>query len=165
MTKVEMSQATLSECGLYRYDLTRRWDRDKPMVLFVMLNPSTADHRENDATIRRCIGFAKLWGFGGLVVVNLFAFRATDPKRLKGVEDPVGPLNKDYLYKHVHECAQVVCAWGNGGELFARGFYVGEILKPFDPQCLGKTKRGYPRHPLRLRSDTRLEPLFAGSHG
>src|SRR5262249_14212908 len=86
--------AVISDCGRYRYSLTRRWgDAAEPRALFVMLNPSTADAEQDDPTIRRCIGFAKAWGMGSLEVVNLYALRATDPAALLSAPDPIGPKN------------------------------------------------------------------------
>jgi len=79
------SHATFSPCRKYRYSLFRIWDEDKSLVLFIGLNPSTADEKEDDPTIRRCINFAKQWGwgYGGLIMGNLFSFRATQPSDLK----------------------------------------------------------------------------------
>lgn len=111
--------ATISGCGLYRYDLTRTWDDTQPPLVFVMLNPSTADALEDDATIRKCIGFADLSNFGGIVVVNLYAFRATKPaslwnaRRFEGV-NIVGPENHDHIVQAVSKRC-VVLAWGAHG--------------------------------------------------
>ena len=107
------SGAELSECGKYRYSLTRIWDETKPKVMFIMLNPSTADANNDDPTIRRCIGFAKSWGFGGLYVCNLFGFRATNPKELLKVNNPFGDQNIWHTRKLSDEVDTIVCAWGN----------------------------------------------------
>lgn len=106
--------AKLSDDRLYRYGLWRKWD-DRPKVMFIGLNPSTADEVEDDPTIRRCIGFANSWGYGGIVVANLFGFRATDPTALQKATDPIGPENDEWLYRLADEAALVVGAWGNGG--------------------------------------------------
>lgn len=141
------SGAVFSADGRYRYRLWRRWDRAKPVVAFVMLNPSTASARRDDPTIRRCIAFARAWGFGGLEVVNVFAYRATDPRRLREVADPVGPWNARYLRTVVGRAALVVLAWG------ARASE-DEMLAFPGARCLGLTRSGQPRHPLYLRRDT-----------
>lgn len=149
-------EAKMSACGKYRYSLYRGWDKTKPCCVFIMLNPSTADDKQDDPTIRRCIGYAKDWGCGGLVVVNLFAYRATYPLALKHVDDPVGPLNdkhiRDEVWAVAHFGGIVVCAWGSHGHLFNRGKNVEQILRKVGtkPFCLKTTKAGHPSHPLYL---------------
>ena len=106
-----LRRAVLSECGSYRYALTREW-ADGKCVAWLMLNPSTADADIDDPTIRRCIGFARQWGYGRLVVVNLFALRATDPRVLVRNADPVGSKNDFYIAKAMKEAQEVICAWG-----------------------------------------------------
>lgn len=91
--------ATLSEDRKYRYTLTRIWDETKPKVMFIGLNPSTADETKDDPTIIRCINFAKSWGYGGLEMTNLFAFRATNPKVMKNEKEPIGKDNDTWLKK------------------------------------------------------------------
>ena len=108
-----MNTAILSDCGKYRYSLTRNWDSEKPKVLFIMLNPSTADADNDDPTIRRCINFAKYWGYGGLHVCNLFAYRATNPKELLHIDNPLGDQNIYHMKKLANEAEIIVCAWGN----------------------------------------------------
>lgn len=98
-----IKSAIISECGKYRYSLSRIWDENKANVLFIMLNPSTADGDVDDPTIRRCIGFAKSWGYGGIYVGNLFAYRATDPKELLKVENPIGFENIHHLMDMYNE--------------------------------------------------------------
>ena len=157
-----VKDATFSPCERYRYTLRRQWDASKPYVLFVMLNPSTADATQNDPTIRRCIGFAKRWGYGGLLVGNIFALRSTDPRRLYLVRDPVGPDNDVALVNLHHEASFTVAAWGVHGKFNGRGdrvlqllvglAYPGKLGGPV--YCLGITKEGYPRHPLYITSDT-----------
>src|SRR5262245_19133112 len=97
----QTKEALISPCGLYRYWLTRTWDNSLRRVCWVMLNPSTADAEQDDPTIRRCVGFARSWGAGGIIVVNLFAFRASDPKALLRAADPVGPDNDGHILKSV----------------------------------------------------------------
>ncbi|TAF48654.1 MAG: DUF1643 domain-containing protein [Runella slithyformis] len=105
--------AILSENKRYRYMLTRIWDESKPMVMWVMLNPSTADASNDDPTIRKCIAFAKSWGYGGIYVGNLFAFRATNPKRLLQITEPIGAENEEYIRMYAEKVDKVICAWGN----------------------------------------------------
>lgn len=151
--------AVISECGLYRYELIRRWG-DDPMLEFVMLNPSTADASIDDPTIRRCIGFARLWGYGALVVRNLYAYRATDPSMLAGVDDPIGPKNRAYLSNNIAELT--IAAWGAhpaamgwwGG--YPHAWQPGSLKRPGGLHCLGVTQNGSPRHPLYVKSDTTL---------
>src|SRR5262245_38555366 len=92
-----LRSAVFSPCRKYRYSLTRIWDAERPNVMFVGLNPSTADDQVDDPTVRRCIGFARKWRFGGMIIVNLFAYRSTDPNRLQEILDPVGPENDEHI--------------------------------------------------------------------
>ena len=148
--------ATISDCGRYRYTLERHWDGDKPAVLFVMLNPSTADAERDDPTIRRCISFAKDWGYGSLLVGNLFAWRATDPKELFGVEDPVGPENDVALAGMRDRARLVVCAWG--ANRVAHGTTRADSVRGMlgQSRALGLTRAGAPRHPLYVPAATSL---------
>ena len=147
-----MRGATFSADRRYRYRLWRRWDGARPVVAFVMLNPSTADARRDDPTIRRCIGFAKSWGFGGVEVVNLFAYRTTDPGELRRVADPVGADNDRHIQSAIARADLVVLAWGAR----ARSR---RLLSLPQARCLGLTRAGQPRHPLYLRSDVRPQPF------
>ena len=157
----ETSNAVISACGCYRYQLTRQWDTHLSTVVFVMLNPSTADASINDPTIRRCINFARSWGFGGLKVVNLFAWRATKPAELKMVADPVGPDNDYYLLKAFAQAPATVVAWGTNAPV-TRVQEVGRLLQAatIGPQCLGATQMGHPRHPLYVPSIKQLEAFI-----
>lgn len=142
--------AIISECGKYRYQLWRIWDDTKPKVLFIMHNPSTADANEDDPTIRRCIGFAKRWGYGGIYVGNLFAFRATDPKDLlnKPFEEIAPIMNFKYTKELVAKCSLHILAYGNP--------IVGDATPEFFDDWwhyLKLTKTGNPCHPLYLKSD------------
>jgi hypothetical protein len=132
--------------------LWREWDTGKDQVLFVGLNPSTADHRLDDPTIRRCVAFAKRWGFGRLAVANLFAFRTPKPSVLRKSSAPVGPANDCWLARLVTESALVVAAWGAGGRYLHRSDEVLSMLETV--LCLGVTAHGEPRHPLYIRADT-----------
>ena len=153
-------QATLSDDGLYRYRLTRTWDESRGRVNFLMLNPSVADADIDDPTIRKCVGFAKSWGFGELVVTNLFAWRSTDPKALKWVVDPVGPFNDWYLVDTARRSERVVCGWGTHGPLFGRDRAVRSLLRAasIPTYHLGLTRGGQPGHPLFLPYTANLIP-------
>lgn len=149
--------ATISECGLYRYRLTREWDPFGKSVNFIMLNPSTADANQDDPTIRRCIGFAQKWNYGKIVVTNLFALRATDPKELRNDSiDPVGSENNSHIEREATSADLIVAAWGNHGGFKDRHSSVYTILSAFDIRCLGITKTGHPKHPLYVPGDTEL---------
>lgn len=153
------SGAVFDHSSLYRYSLWRSWSQ-LPKVGFVMLNPSQADARLNDPTIRRCIGFAQSWGYGGLEVVNLFAYRTKSPTHLRQIEDPIGADNDRYLLTLGERVDTIVLAWGNWGTLGGRDRVV---LRRLNVQknvfCLGITKTGQPRHPLYLKRDTLLAKL------
>ena len=151
--------AVFDETAAYRYLLTRRWERDGRCVTFVMLNPSTADAFEEDPTIRRCIGFAQRLGFNALQIVNIFAFRSTDPKKLREVDDPVGPDNDRYIREACFRGNSVICAWGAYAHLAGRDLEAWKQIRLEWPHvyCLGRTKAGHPKHPLYLKATTELE--------
>ncbi len=146
--------------GRYRYSLWRAWEpAPGPLCTWVMLNPSTADATQEDPTIRRCIGFARRWGFGAIAIVNLFALRSTDPRALYADPAPVGELNDDAILEGAELAAMVVCAWGAHGQHLGRADHFRRLLRPYQPRCLGVTKHGHPRHPLYLRGDLTPEAL------
>lgn len=156
------SSAEFSPCGRFRYRLTRTWDAAAPALLFVMLNPSTADASDDDPTIRRCIGFGRRERAGGLVVVNLFAFRATDPKALENAPDPIGPDNARWVETCAAEASgPIIAAWGASVPRRHEDA-VGQKILPLLPanrlRCLGRTASGAPRHPLYLLATAALEP-------
>jgi hypothetical protein len=153
--------ATFDVTGQYRYRLWRRWDGSLPRVVFVMLNPSTADHRQDDPTIRRCIGFARDWGYGGLVVVNLFAYRTASVTALFQARDPVGPDNDRHVAATCGRAAAVVLAWGVHGTRHGRAEGVLGLLARHRARllCLGTTRHGHPRHPLYLPGSIRPAPF------
>lgn len=140
--------ALLSPCRTYRYDLWRTWLGGDGYAMFVGLNPSTADETKDDPTIRRCISFAKAWGYAGLCMTNLFAFRATDPQEMIVANDPVGPQNDEILRMHANDAGVVVAAWGVHGTLLQRDKTVRTMLPKM--HCLRLTKDGHPGHPLYL---------------
>lgn len=150
------SDAIISACAKYRYRLYRRWAKGK-QALFVMLNPSTADATEDDPTIRRCIGFAKREGCGGLVVVNLFAFRATSPADLMKAADPVGPENNGHMWAAMATAdGPIIAAWGAHGVFMDRDKDFCRLIDGKAIYCLGKTMRGQPKHPLYIKADQPL---------
>ena len=146
--------ASFSPCRRYRYDLLRAWGPE-PFAMFIGLNPSTADEVNNDPTVRRCIRYARDWGYGGLIMTNIFAFRATDPKVMKACPEPVGPGNDAALIRRAGQAGIVVAAWGTHGAHLERGAVVRNLLA--DLHCLRLTKDGHPSHPLYLPAH--LEPL------
>jgi hypothetical protein len=152
--------ALFDASGRYRYRLRRQW-RQPPgrPVLFVLLNPSTADAVRDDATIRRCLGFARAWGYGALEAVNLFALRTTDPALLRRAGDPVGPENDAHIAAAVAAADLVVAGWGAHGAYRARDQEViALILRQQALWHLGLTRDGRPRHPLYLPRDMRPQP-------
>lgn len=165
-TPADLAGALFSPCRTYRYALWRTWtvSNDAPLVV-VGLNPSTADERTDDPTIRRCIGFAKDWGFTGLLMLNLFALRSTDPDALLGCPLPaiVGADNDQELERWA-KGRTVLCAWGAWcatTSLVARPQAVTQLLAGVARElvCLGRTKAGAPRHPLYVPRVQRPEPF------
>lgn len=177
------SGADISGCGRYRYRLWREWRNEnsgkrwrwlgandgngeplgEPLsCLFVMLNPSTADGNEDDPTIRRCVGFAKRLGYDRLDVVNLFAWRATDPREvlsMTGDGDPIGPRNQEVIGFAAEDAGVIICAWGVHGSHIGQNETVLGWLEGRKVHALGLTKDGHPRHPLYLKSDAPLVDL------
>lgn len=143
------SHALLSPCRRCRFALWRRWESG-PQVLFIMLNPSTADELRDDPTIRRCIGFARSWGFGSVAVGNLFAYRCTSPGELCASSDPVGTANNHWLSRLHGESSLTIAAWGNHGRLLGRSSAVSSMLPGL--HILSLTVLGEPRHPLYVCS-------------
>lgn len=157
MTDVISRSAELSPCQRYRYELTRTMLFGTGICVFVMLNPSTADHTVDDQTIRQCMGFVDHWGFNRLVVVNLFAWRATLPRDMLSAIDPVGPAGDSWLIRAARGADRIVCAWGEHGRHRGRGESVRSLLQSHGHTLyhLGLTKsHGQPRHPLYLARDT-----------
>lgn len=155
--------AVIDPTGRYRYSLVRAWDDGLPRACFCLLNPSTADARRDDPTLRRCAGFARAWGFGSIEVVNAFAFRATDPRALRAAADPVGPGNDRAILRAARRASIVVVGWGNAGALEGRSDAVRRLLSGFDARTLGLTKQEEPRHPLYVARNTAPVALGAPS--
>lgn len=163
--------ALFDATGTYRYRLTRTWDASLPVVLFGMLNPSDANADDPDPTVTRCVGFGKAWGYGGLVVVNLFAFVSPHPLDLLTVDDPVGPENDAHIAAAVRDTAAVVLAHGTHSNrrlrerIRSRAWTVRQIVAKEGriAQCLGTTKDRMPRHPLYLSGALRPAPLWCAA--
>jgi hypothetical protein len=156
------SSATISECGRYRFALSRTWDGRQPQDCWIMLNPSTADAHDDDPTIRRCMGFSQGWGAGGITVVNLFALRSTDPQALYSDPNPISPPPGDYNDVMISNASRhggkTIAAWGVHGWIGGRNAAVMRLLANQSVYCLGVTKDGHPRHPLYVDGATRLIP-------
>jgi hypothetical protein len=155
-----IKSATISPCGLYRWNLRRSWDSSLPACNFIMLNPSTADHVQDDPTIRRCLGFARRFGCGSLIVTNLFAFRATKPAEMRAAADPIGGDNNGYIVVAADQSQRsrglVICAWGSHGHYRGRGPEVWARLRSLGirTKALKLTRTGAPCHPLYLLSES-----------
>jgi len=146
------STAVYSPCEIYRYSLTRQWDSAAPKVMFVMLNPSTADERQNDPTVERCEQRARRLGYGAFQVANIFAYRATDPRHMKAAKDPEGPLNLRVLIEGARWADHIIAAWGTHGAHRDQGPRIAQMLAATRRPLfhLGLSKQGHPRHPLYL---------------
>jgi hypothetical protein len=152
--------ADISADGLYRYSLWRIWEPTQPLVMFIGLNPSTADATTDDHTIRRCLRFSSDWGYGGLVMTNLFAFRATNPTVMLAAPSPIGAKNDRVIMRWAQRASLIVAIWGTKGHYQERHQAIASQFPHL--YCLGVTKDGCPRHPARLRSDTELV-MYSGS--
>jgi hypothetical protein len=159
------SVAVYSACEGYRYALTRVWQPEAGRVLFVMLNPSTATEVQNDPTVERCERRARAAGFGAFRVVNIFAWRATDPRAMRAVADPVGPGNDAAILEGVTWADRILCAWGTHGAHLGRGAMVERLLRATGRELtvLGLTRAGHPQHPLYIANDRRPVVWPAGA--
>lgn len=149
--------AEFSDCGTYRYTLGREWDESLRRLLFILLNPSTADAQHDDPTNRLGVGFAKRWGYGSVLFVNLFAFRTPYPVDLKRASDPVGPDNDHWIQLEATRADRIVAAWGVHGVYRRRNRAVMRQVQGM--YCLGLTKAGHPLHPLRQPGNLELVPF------
>lgn len=147
--------AIISECKQYRYELRRIWQPKTGLVCWVMLNPSTADANIDDPTIRRCMGYTARWGYGGIIVVNLFALRCTDPNNLCTSDDPIGIGNSIFIKRASSEAKITIAAWGIRGRYLGRDKIVMIMLT--NPHYLALTRNRSPRHPLYLLNG--LDPI------
>ena len=148
-----VSDAVFDPSGHYRYWLRRIWDSHRPVLNFIMLNPSTADETQDDPTVARCRRYAERWGFGTLIVTNIFAYRSTDPRGLMQVPDPIGSDNDQYLLQGAAQADRRIVAWGTHGQYHNREMSVLTLLTAYPVMALGITQGGSPRHPLYLRAD------------
>lgn len=153
------TSAHLSSDRKYRYSLWRTWNESKPHVLFICLNPSTADETQDDRTVTRCIAFAKSWGYGAVCIANLFAYRSRKRSTLEKVDDPVGPENDKWIKKLSKDAGLTVVAWGESGSLLGRDKEVLAMLH--EPHCLATTKKGCPKHPLYSSGNLTPKPFGA----
>lgn len=179
MSATAEKSAVISECGKFRYSLSRVWNLLAPvgtakLVNFVMLNPSTADAEADDPTIRRCVGFAKSWGFDGLVVTNLYPLRATSPAAMQAAANRLGqidamshrPLNEMHVAWAASRASFVLCAWGAHAEPVVAAKVL-RIIRGVNktPCALKFTKDGHPSHPLYLPATATPLPIPQGRKG
>lgn len=163
-TDAGVTGARFSPCKRYRYRLWRRW-ADTAACCFVMLNPSTADDIENDPTVERCVRRARSWGYGAVEVVNLFAWRSTDPRALYPSDEchvePIGPDNDQAILEAAMQSGLVICAWGEHGRLGMRGLHVTRMLRKRGValHALKINKGGEPAHPLYLPYSLKPVPM------
>ncbi len=146
------SVAVYSDCQKFRYRLTRQWHVAGRKALFILLNPSTATEVQNDPTVERCERRARALGFGAFAVANIFAYRATDPQRMRAQPDPVGPHNDQAICDALTWADQIICGWGSHGVFLGRGAQVGTLLRATGKPLfhLGLTQAGQPKHPLYI---------------
>ena len=149
-TAESRSEAQFSDCGYYRYLLSRHWADTPRVVNFIMLNPSRADEFRNDPTVERCERRARAMGFSGFSVTNIFAWRDTDPHAMRRASEPTGPLNDAIITTAAQEADLVIAAWGSHASHRGRGPQVAQMLTQAGVPLhhLGLTKHGHPRHPL-----------------
>ena len=148
------SGARLSKCRKYRYTLWRIWDKSLPHIMFLGLNPSTANEFQNDPTILKCIQYSKRWRYGGFYIANLFAYRSPSPEILKKSKDPIGKKNDYWILKTAKSADKIVACWGNHGTFKDRHK---TVIKNLDKLfCLKINKSKQPAHPLYLKSSLNL---------
>lgn len=152
--------AEFSMCGLYRYALWRVWDASRSFLVVILLNPSTATHEVNDPTIVRCIARATAMGYGGLIVLNAFAWRDTDPAKMKAAFDPIGIYNDEVIleYCNAPTTGLVLCGWGKDGAHRQRDAQLLAMLRDrsIEPWALGFNGDGSPKHPLYVPYSAKL---------
>lgn len=156
------STAVYSDCEKYRYSLTRIWEPEGKRALFIMLNPSTATEVQNDPTVERCERRARTLGFGSFRVANIFAWRDTDPKKMRAAAEPVGPQNDATIAEGCAWADQIIAGWGAHGEHLERGAAMQALLRStgLPVYNLGLTKAGHPKHPLYIAYTQQPERWF-----
>lgn len=162
---MDLRDAYISDDGKYRYWLIRVWNSRLPLLAVIGVNPSTADWRKDDHTIRKDIGFASRLHFGGLLKLNVAAYRETDPRKCRKAIDPIGPENSVYhLMQYIghFKPARVTAAWGKNGRYFVGRCEAIEREIP-NLYCFGRNNDGSPRHPLMLSYSTAVEPFSVGA--
>ena len=155
------NECVFSPDNLYRYVLIHQLDEANPstkLLGFLGLNPSTADTTQLDNTLRRVRGYAAREGYGGFVMLNIFGFRATDPKDMYAAADPIGPDNDKWVLEWGKKCGKVVAGWGTHGNFMNRGLEICKLLKDVNLVCLKITADGSPSHPLYLKKDLPFIP-------
>lgn len=155
------NRCVFSPDRVYRYTLLHSWrgllDAEDRIACWIALNPSTADENQLDPTLRRIRGYSMRWGYNGFMMLNAFAFRATDPREMEAAADPVGPDNDKWLLSETAKADRVFCCWGTHAKLGGRQTHLLELLKDRPLHYLRLTSGGFPSHPLYLPSD--LEPV------
>ena len=155
--------AIFDETGVYRYNLIREWDSSLPRVLYIMLNPSTANHEKEDQTSRQCLYFSKKFGFGSLEVVNLFSIISTDPTKIKHILDPIGKENDTYILEAAKRANKIIVAWGGEHFINKRNQEIASMLisRGYKLYCLDVTKSGHPRHPSRMNHNIEVLKTYS----
>ena len=152
-----IKDAKFSSCRKYRYALWRIWDLSRPFLMFIGLNPSTADETKDDPTIIRCINFAKSWNYGGMYVTNLFAYRSSSTKKMMIFRNPIGVENDKWIKKLSQKSSIIIAAWGNDGKHLNRSRTIEKKIPNL--KCIKKNKSGQPSHPLYLSSNLKPKHL------
>jgi len=150
--------AHFSECRTWRYTLDRSWNYWKPFLLWILLNPATANAEVDDPTNRRGIRYAQEWGYGSLTFCNLFAFRTAYPSELKKASDPIGPDNDGMIMINARRADKIMIGWGNHGDYMNRSDEVLDMLEDYKLYCLTQNKSGQPKHPLYCKAD--MKPVL-----
>jgi len=150
------SCAYFSNDEKYRFILTRKWNKANKVVVFIGLNPSKATEMISDPTVRRCVNYAKQWGYDEMIMLNIFALRSTNPKQLYKSKDPIGDMNDFCIREDIEMADLIVASWGNHGEHLGRGMEVYKIIKEMNVKCFGINQSGQPVHPLYQRNDAEL---------